>query len=242
VSSVWPGRLGARTKGVVVGERAATLGADMATAKKALAAPKLPKELEPHALASIDGAELEQCRLEACVLAGQAGKNVRFDGVQVVGGSLSATKLAHVTWLDVLVERCDLSMIDWTGSKLTRVEARACRITGATLAESEFDHVRFVECQLDYASFVGARFGRVTFEACQMKEVDFSGADLTGASFLQCDLQGADLTGAKLAGADVSSSSLRQVRVGAGDVRGLVVSREQAVALAQLFGLVVRDA
>lgn len=37
------------------------------------------------------------------------------------------------------------------------------------------------------------------------------------------------------------NSSLSQVRLGAGDVRGLVVSREQAVVIARLFGIVLQD-
>ncbi|MCU0685678.1 MAG: pentapeptide repeat-containing protein [Polyangiaceae bacterium] len=213
----------------------------MPAPKKALAAPKLPKKLEAHVLTSIDGADLEQCCLEGCELSEQAGERVRFEGVKLLGGSLRATKLARLSWLDVLGERCDLSMVEWPGAKLTRVEARACRATGAALAEGELDNVRFVECQLDYASFVGARFRQVTFEACRLKEADFSGADLTGTSFLRCDLQGADFTGSKLLGADVSSSTLSQVRLGAGDARGLVVSREQAVVIAQLFGVVLQD-
>ncbi len=38
-----------------------------------------------------------------------------------------------------------------------------------------------------------------------------------------------------------NSPSLSEVRVGANDIRGLVVNREQATVLSQLFGLVVRD-
>jgi hypothetical protein len=40
--------------------------------------------------------------------------------------------------------------------------------------------------------------------------------------------------------ADVSTSRLSEVKVGVKDLRGLVVSREQAAALAMLLGLVVR--
>jgi uncharacterized protein YjbI with pentapeptide repeats len=213
----------------------------MPSLKKALRAPILSKELEPRALASLDAAELEQCRLEASDLSNQTGDHVRFDGVRLLGGALASTTLTHLTWLDVLCERCDLSMIEWPGAKLTRVEVRECRITGAKLHEVEFDNVRFVESQLDYASFSGARFRQVSFEGCQLREADFSRADLAGTSFIRCDLKGADLTGAKLHGADVSSSSLSEIRIGAGDVRGLIVNREQATVLSQLFGLVVRD-
>jgi len=209
--------------------------------KKALRAPILPAALEPQELTRIDGAELESCRLDACALANQSGDRARFDGVRIVGGTLSATKLTHLTWVDVLCEKCDLSMIEWHEAKLTRVEFRECRVTGAKLATGELDHVRFVECQLDYASFSEARLRESSFEGCQLREADFTRADLTGTSLLRCDLKGADFVGAKLSRVDVSTSSLNEIRIGAGDVRGLVVNREQATVLAQLFGLVVRD-
>ncbi|HEV3192737.1 MAG TPA: pentapeptide repeat-containing protein [Polyangiaceae bacterium] len=171
-----------------------------------------------------------------CTLSNQAGEHVRFDAVKILG----ATKLTHVTWLDVLCERCDLSMIEWRGLTLTRVEVRDSRMTGARFNEGEFDNVRFVECQLDYASFAEARFRHVVFETCRLKEADFTGADLAGTSFMRCDLKGIDFTGAKLHGADVRST-LSEVRVNAGDVRGLTVNREQAAVLSQLFGLVLCD-
>jgi uncharacterized protein YjbI with pentapeptide repeats len=213
----------------------------MRPAKKAVRAPILPNELEPRELMNIDGAEIEQCRLEGRTFANQAGERVRFDAVKILGGTLAATKLTHLTWLDVLCERCDLSMIEWPGAKLTRAVIRECRITGAKLHEGELDNVRFVDCQLDYASFSEARFRHASFEGCQLKEADFSRADLAGTSFVRCDLKGADFSGGKLHGADVSASSLSEIRVGAGDVRGLVVNREQATVLSQLFGLVLRD-
>ena len=209
--------------------------------RKALRAPILAGELEPRTLTSLDGAELETSRLDACALSNQTGDRVRFDGVKIAGGTLGATKVTHLSWLDVLCLRCDLSLIEWPASKLTRVELRECRITGAKFLEGELEHVRFVDCQLDYASFSEARFREVSFEACRFKEADFTGADLSGTSFVRCDLNGADFTGAKLHRADVSSSSLSEIRVGAGDVRGLVVNREQATVLSQLFGLVVRE-
>ncbi len=84
-------------------------------------------------------------------------------------------------------------------------------------------------------------FARRPSESCRLEEADFRGADLTGTTFVNCDLRGADFGRAKLQGADMSSSRCNDIRIAPGDVRGLVVSREQAVALAKLFGLAVRD-
>ncbi len=209
---------------------------------KALRAPVLPRDLEPRSLPKLASLDVvEQCRIEGCALAEAKAERARFDTVRLVGGTLGASKLTQLTWIDVLCERGDLSMVAWQGAKLTRVEVRGSRMTGAKLVEGELDSVRFIDCHLDYATFTSTRFRQVSFESCRLEEADFRGADLTGTSFVDCELRGADLGRAKLQGADVSSSRIGDIHVGPGDVRGLVVNREQAAALAKLFGLVVRD-
>lgn len=208
---------------------------------KGFRAPILPNALEPAVLANLDDVDLDRSRLEGCALAGERGDRVRFDAVRVAGGTVRESKVTRLSWLDVLCERCDLSMIEWPEAQWTRVEFRDCRLTGAKIEEAELDEVRFVECQLDYASFAGTRLKRVAFERCRLHEATFTSADLSGALFAQCHFEGVDLIGAKLQGADVSTSTLRGVRAGPGDVRGLIVNREQATVLSQLFGLVIRE-
>jgi uncharacterized protein YjbI with pentapeptide repeats len=210
-------------------------------AAKQIRAPKIPGGMEPMDVAELDALDLDRCRLDACALAKQSGDRIRFDAVRVVGGTMSETKLTRLSWLDVLCERCDLSLIEWPDAQWSRVEFRDCRFAGGKVEGAELDEVRFVECQLDYASFSGTRFRRVAFERCHLREATFALADLAGTAFLECNLLGIDLSGAKLHGADVSTSALSEVRVGASDVRGLVVNREQAAVLSQLFGLVIRD-
>ncbi len=209
--------------------------------KKALRAPILPKDLEDRTLESLDAVEVDQAFLDAPALANQRGDHVRFDGVRIVGGSLASTKVTPMSFLDVVAERTDFSMIEWPSSKLTRVELRECRATGAKLLDGELTDVKFVACHLDYASFAKARLRQVTFEKCRLREADFSSADLAGTTFVDCEMEGVDFANAKFQAVDVSTSILGELRIGAGDVRGLVVNREQAVVLAQLFGLVVRD-
>ena len=145
---------------------------------KTIRAPLLPKHLEPRALVKLAaGDSIEQCRLDACALADSAAEKVRFDGVRLVGGTLGASKLTQLAWIDVACERCDLSMITWPGAKLTRVEVRGSRMTGAKCIEGQLESVRFVECHLDYATFTGTRFRQVTFESCRLEEADFGGAE-----------------------------------------------------------------
>lgn len=204
--------------------------------------PTLPAQLEPRTLTGLAAnAVIEECRLDRSALARSKASSVRFDGVHMVGVALDESELANLVWQDVVCERCNLSMVNWRGAKLTRAVVRGCRVTGGKLVEGELESVRVVDCQLDYVSFADTRFRRVVFETCQLREANFRGADLEGTGFVECDLHGADFAGAKLQGADVRTSKLDGVTVGAGEVRGLVVSRQQAADLARLFGLVVRD-
>jgi uncharacterized protein YjbI with pentapeptide repeats len=203
--------------------------------------PVLAKELAQAKLETLEDAEVEAARVEKCELGKRRAARARFEGVHISGGTLSETRIDAITWMDVVCERCDLSLAEWPGAKLARVELRDCRATGLRLVDAEIEDARFVGCQLDYAVFSGARLRRVAFEKCRFVDADFGGADLMGTIFDDCELASVELGGAKLGGVDVRTSRVRDVRVTTRDVRGLVVTRDQAATLAKLFGLDVRD-
>jgi uncharacterized protein YjbI with pentapeptide repeats len=212
------------------------------SAPKGIQAPAIPEGIAPRSAAALGrGMVLEACRLEGCALGHAKAAAVRFEGVHIVGGALAESDLVDLTWIDVVCERCDLSMIQWRGARLTRVVFRGCRLTGCKIAEGALESVRFIDSHADFATFSDSRFRCVAFESCQIREGYFHGADLAGTAFVECDLQGADFSRAKLRGADVSTSNAGGIKVGPTDVPGLVVSRPQAATLATLFGLVVRD-
>jgi uncharacterized protein YjbI with pentapeptide repeats len=204
-------------------------------------APILDSDLANATLSDLEDADLDASQVEGCALAKQTSTSVRFNGVRLLGGDLSETKVKGLSWLDVECVRTQLPLVDWPESKLTRVAFRDARATGARLPGAELHDVRFAGCQLDYASFVGARFSRVVFEKCPLRDADFGGADLSGTQFVDCDLTGVTFVGAKLVGADIRTSAGDDLRVEARDVRGLIVNGSQAAALARLLGLVVRD-
>jgi uncharacterized protein YjbI with pentapeptide repeats len=203
--------------------------------------PVLAKTLPDAQLDALDGAELEGLRIESCELAKARASQVRFEGVALVGGTMSESHVDALSWMDVRCERLDVSLAEWPRANLTRIELLACRATGLKLVDARIEDARFVDCHLDYAIFSGARLRRVVFERCRFRDADFGGADLTGTVFSGCELASVEFAGAKLDGADIRTSTVHDVRVTARDVRGLVVTRDQAATLAQLLGLVVHD-
>jgi fluoroquinolone resistance protein len=66
-------------------------------------------------------------------------------------------------------------------------------------------------------------------------------AELPGAVFLECDLAGADLRGALLAGADFRGSKLGGLQAGPKEMKGAIVDSLQAVQVAAILGVVVKE-
>jgi uncharacterized protein YjbI with pentapeptide repeats len=138
---------------------------------------------------------------------------------------------------DSLIQNCDLSNIDLTGSLWERVEITATRVTGATYSEARFKSVLFRECKMDFALMRMAKFENCIFENCNLTDADFYDADLSGTIFRDCDLSRADLSHAKLRGANIRDSRLDGIRGAPSNMDGLIISPDQAPLLITLFGV-----
>ena len=68
-------------------------------------------------------------------------------------------------------------------------------------------------------------------ESCRFEAVAFDMCSLVEAEFSRTSLKGIDLT----------SSRLEGLRLGVGDLRGVIVSSVQALDLTRYLGLVVKD-
>jgi uncharacterized protein YjbI with pentapeptide repeats len=207
-------------------------------AKTGIRPPALGRKLPIENARDIeDDAEIGAVAIEGAHWSGKVLRNVELDAVEIRKGMLTGSQWTRARWVDVRCTGCDLSNVEWDDATFARVELVDCRLAGAKLSESRLDHVRFVRCQLSYASLLSTKCSSVAFEDCSLVEAQFHSSDLGGVPFLRCDLAKADFAHAKLEGADVSTSSIVGIRIGAGEVRGLGTTREQAAALAVLLGV-----
>ena len=100
----------------------------------------------------------------------------------------------------------------------------------------------FDACALSYAVFDRARLREVGFSGCDLsnaslnectwKGLQLDRTMLRSASFLHTPLAGLDLTGCELDGIAVSDTNA--------ELRGAVVTMEQAAMLAKRLGLVIK--
>jgi uncharacterized protein YjbI with pentapeptide repeats len=172
---------------------------------------------------------------------GQTARGVLFDQVHFKRVDLSRTRLPSVQWCDARLEGCDLSSVDWEKARLRRVEFIGCRLVGARLLDGQFDDVLFRDCQSELALFWSATCRRVRFEQTRLRETSFAKANLSGVVFQNCDLEQADLRETELLGADLRHSRLNGLQVGLPELRGAIIDSTQAVYVASLTGVVIRD-
>lgn len=210
--------------------------------KQSIQQPRIPKNLERGKLDALeDHAEHYALSLSNSDLSGRSAKGLIFEEVRMSRVSFAETRLDRVRVTDAEVEGSDFSGAVWGSARLTRAEFSHCRLIGMQLLEAELNDVHFSECNLTGGLFVGVASSHLAFDHCVLQEASFQSAKLNGVSFKDCDLSGADLTGAELKGADLRGANMSRVRVGPLELQGAIIDPSQAVLVAALLGVVVKD-
>jgi len=180
---------------------------------------------------------------------------VIFDGLDLRRADLGGKELSRCTFRhallqetrwrgtrieDCVFEGCDLTRADVTGAALRGARFSGSKLMGIDWSHvSDFPDVSFVDCNLEYASFVGLALRKTRFERCVMTECNFIRVDLRQAS-----IEDGKLTGTRFDDCDLTGASLLRSVGGFVDprtnrVKGLRISEDAAVALAESFGMKV---
>jgi uncharacterized protein YjbI with pentapeptide repeats len=165
-------------------------------------------------------------------------------GISLAKSVLNRTAILHAEGLRL--RACLLTTVDAASAPMERAGWRECeisesRFTGARLNEAHLDDVVFQACRMNLVQCQLSKLRRCRFDECDLRGAYFNGSDLSGTTFEGSDLTGADLSGAILAGCDFRRAIIEDVRVAPGQLDGVIVSSDQALYLARLFGLDIRE-
>jgi uncharacterized protein YjbI with pentapeptide repeats len=168
-------------------------------------------------------------------------------------------------FLESAVTDCVLSGSTLRRARMNELWASGTRLTGVSLAESDWvdsalvgcslagleffgavlRRVVFRRCKLDSVNLRAARLHDVVFEDCVLRDVDFAEARLEGVAFPGSRLERAHFGRAVLKKADLRGAVAIDLADGYDSLRGAVISSVQlldlAPALANTLGIVVRD-
>lgn len=176
-------------------------------------------------------------------LAYECANGATFEGSVFRDCLFEQVDFGDCTFRDVRFEQCRFIGCTMDKGWLNRVDLRDCSAPGLSLLQARLSQVSAAACDLSFANISETSIDHMALRDCRMREAAFQRAKLRHVSLADCDLTRIDVFGTSLAGIDVSTC-LFQAPVLSGDyreLRGLVVSPEQALSLATLLGVRIAE-
>ena len=201
--------------------------------------------LHPHPGGLQIGGDYDCAHFDKAVFDGADAADSRFlecafTGVVFQGGELRRSRLTDVWLRDVRLTGTSLAETDWTDAVFLASAAAGAEAFGAQLRR-----VTFHGCKLDSVNFRDAVLTDVTFEDCLLRDVDFTGATLTSTAFPRSRLTQVTFAKMTLDRVDLRDAELG-ITTDSGSLRGAIVTTAQLVDMAYLLadsmGIIVADA
>ena len=137
----------------------------------------------------------------------------------------------------------DSAFVNCTFSGCNLFDARfdGCKLVGTKFDRCTFELLKVEGGNWSHVGLAGADLRAATFTDVRMREADLTKARLEGASLRGVDLSEAWLHGAKLDECDLRGSDLGAIDFEGVELKGAIVSAQQAVTIAMALGLDVRE-
>ncbi|MCA9832833.1 MAG: pentapeptide repeat-containing protein [Thermomicrobiales bacterium] len=142
--------------------------------------------------------------------------------------------------------RCELRTVDAANADIENAGWRDLRIsdsrfTGARLNNAVMSKVSFTQSRMEMMQLQNAKLKGVRFEQCDLRGAFFNGTNMPGTILEGSNLTGADFSTANITGSDLRRAIIEDIRIAPDQLTKVIVSSDQAIYLARLFGLDVRE-
>lgn len=169
--------------------------------------------------------ELRGCDVDQCVFS-----NCRF--IQC--------RLESCRFCDVIFDSCDLSNLQLPNCSFRRTVFKNCKLSGSIFSEAVFRDTAFQHVVAPYTNFLNSKWKNCLLQHSDFSEAFFAEAVFSSLSLEETRLTRSDFSRAKLDKADYRSCDIRDVRWELSQLRGCVISYEQAADLARAAGISVQ--
>lgn len=174
----------------------------------------------------------------------EPGSVINGRGVVLEECSLNRTRILQAPAFRV--QRTDLEVVDAANANLGESGWRDTRIhesrfTGAQLNFTHMIRTEFDACQMNHVQLQECTLKEVRFDNCDLRGAYFNGSQMQGTVFEGSNLAGADFARAVIAECDFRRTNIEDIRISPDQLRGVIVTADQALYLARLFGLDVRE-
>ncbi|MBP2649961.1 MAG: Pentapeptide repeat (8 copies) [Firmicutes bacterium] len=212
------------------------------SAKPKITEPNLPSDLPLLGVDSIQDEEvIELGLIQDSRIPFQTAENIVISQAIFRNVAFNHISLPNAKLTDIIFEKCDLSNVDFSQCFMDRVRLNNCKLIGINLTEASLRNIVFDNCNASYGVLRYFDCKKVEFKNTSFAEADMYTATLNDVSFTHCNLDKAQLSGTKLAGIDLSTCEFYQLALTPEELRGMIIAPEQAIALAGIFGVVIKE-
>lgn len=147
------------------------------------------------------------------------------------------------TFRDVVFEGCRFIGCSMDKAWLNRVDMRDCSAPGLSLVQARLALVGLFASDLSYANLSETSVDHLSVRGSRLREAALQRSKLKHVALEETDLTRLDVFGTLLAGIDVSSCIFDAPVLSSDfrELRGLVVSLEQALDMARLLGVRIAE-
>ena len=190
--------------------------------KKEPQAPRLPLALETVVLTSALAAQEKLIGLEI--------NDDLWPEEKALGKEFSECRLTKVTMAAISEKNYFVDVI-----------FDHCRMTGADLSRCVLQDVVFLNCALDYSNFAFSSFKSCRFADCICTQSSFSEGKFTAFEIQRCKLDESEFFHSHLNGVDLSTCTIEGIALCGDERKGVIVNPSQAVDLARVLGIVIKE-
>lgn len=172
-----------------------------------------------------------------------SARGTSFESVVFRGCVFEGVDLSNCTFTDVLFSGCRLMRCKMERAWLNRVDFRSCSAPGMSFLKGRLTGVSMVDSQFSYCDFSEASVSSLRASSTSLVESNVYSTRLSRVELDGCDLTRSTVFRASLAGVDLSTCDITGIRVSSDfhELRGAIVGEEQAVQLATLLGIRIKE-
>lgn len=135
---------------------------------------------------------------------------------------------------------CNFSNMRFDSATLKDVEFNHCNLTGTEFSNLNMKSVVFNECKMMLNNFAECKFENIQFNDIKFKQLYFNQVKIKSMNFSQCAINEFEVFDTPLKDLDLSDIDFGEITVQKEDLVGSIISAQQAVKFAELFGLRVK--
>lgn len=172
------------------------------------------------------------------------GSLINGRSIAIEQSQLNRTRIIQAP--GIRVTKCILETVDAANAVMEESSWQTVRIlesrwTGAQANFGLMADVTFDQCQMNHVQIQESTLKSTKFENCDLRGAYFNGSKMQGTVFVGSNLTGADFSRADIAKCDMRRAIIEEIRIAPEQLQGVIVTPDQALYLARLLGLDVRE-